>query len=79
MSFANSPTDHVRPKISAKEVAEAIENDKVTPDDLHKFEQKYNEHSVRGPVPKQVAIASLSRPYFSNVTLPVSWFTVVFD
>jgi len=54
MSSANSPTDHVRPKISAKEVAEAIENDKVTPDDLHKFEQKYNEHSVRGPVPKQV-------------------------
>ena len=54
MSSPTSPTDHVRSKIKAKEVAEAIENDKVTEEDLAKFEQKYNEHSVSGPVPKQV-------------------------
>jgi len=53
MSTPTSPND-ARPKINPKDVAEAIENDLVTSDDLQKFEQKYNEHSVRGSVPKQV-------------------------
>jgi len=53
MSTPTSPTD-TRPKVNPKDVAEAIESDRVTVDDLQKFEQKYNEHSVRGAVPKQV-------------------------
>ena len=54
MSTPNSPTGHVKPTINPNDVAEAIESDIVTAEDLAKFEQKYNEHSVRGPVPKQV-------------------------
>jgi len=54
MSTPNSPTGPVKPTINPNDVAEAIECDTVSADDLAKFEQKYNEHSVRGPVPKQV-------------------------
>lgn len=54
MSNLPSPSDSRRPKIDANAVAEAIENDQVTPEDLEKFEQIYNQHSVRGEVPKQV-------------------------
>ena len=54
MSSPTTPGD-TRPKINAKDVAEAIENDKVAQEDLQKFEQKYNEHRLQGAVPKQVA------------------------
>ena len=54
MSTPNSPSGDTRPNVKAREVEEAILNDQVTKEDLDKFEQKYNEHSVRGPVPKQV-------------------------
>jgi len=53
MSTPTSPND-TRPKINPRDVAEAIESDQVTQEDLQKFERKYNEHSVRGAVPKQV-------------------------
>ena len=54
MSTPNSPSGDTRPNVKAREVEEAILNDQVTKEDLDKFEQKYNEHSVRGLVPKQV-------------------------
>ena len=55
MSSPTTPGD-TRPKINAKDVAEAIENDKVAQEDLQKFEQKYNEHRLQGAVPKQVGL-----------------------
>ena len=63
MSTPTSPTD-TRPKVNPKDVAEAIESDRVTADDLQKFEQKYNEHSVRGAVPKQVTSDVLECRHF---------------
>ena len=63
MSTPTSPTD-TRPKVNPKDVAEAIESDRVNADDLQKFEQKYNEHSVRGAVPKQVTSDVLECRHF---------------